>query len=355
MGIAKNGYYTTKDINKYTDTRYKIIYGERSPGKSYAVKKECLERAWETGNPTLCLIRRMREDIKTDLVEAYFSDSPIEKITKGEFTCITCFRGGLYWSNIDGEGKIQRGHKCGQIFSLTQDERYKSTEYPYAEHIIFEEFVTKNNYLRDEVFRLMSLVSTIFRERTGTVYMIANTISRVCPYFYEWGLQNIQKQEVGTIDVYTHWIDSENCVKIAVERVESRNKVTGMFFGRHQKAIEGGAWETKDYPHLWEDYKKYNRLFSFTLIHNDFKFTVDLLIINAIMTLYVYPAKNLQKYIITDSYMYGNNVRKNLNKKRKIDVVMQNLFAQGKVCYSDNLTGEDFNNCLNNMVLHPFK
>ncbi len=63
MGLDRKGFYTLKDIKK-EKCQYNIILGERSPGKSYAVKVEALERAYKTGEPTMGILRRFEEDIK---------------------------------------------------------------------------------------------------------------------------------------------------------------------------------------------------------------------------------------------------------------------------------------------------
>ena len=63
MGLDRKGFYTLKDIKK-EKCQYNIILGERSPGKSYAVKVEALERAYKTGEPTMGIVRRFEEDIK---------------------------------------------------------------------------------------------------------------------------------------------------------------------------------------------------------------------------------------------------------------------------------------------------
>ena len=78
--------------------------------------------------------------------------------------------------------------------ALSASTHYKSTQYPFVKNMIFEEFVTDGLYLQNECNLLMQLVSTVFRNRKdGKVFLIGNTISRVCPYFYEWELRGIPK------------------------------------------------------------------------------------------------------------------------------------------------------------------
>ena len=131
------------------------------------------------------------EDVKGSFVDEYFADVPLKKITKNKYNYITGYRGSIHLANIDEEGKIEKGLCVGKVFALSNDERYKSRAYPDMEDLIFEEFTTANFYLKNEVKRLMQLVSTIFRRRKGYVWMIANTISRISPYFTEWSLSNV--------------------------------------------------------------------------------------------------------------------------------------------------------------------
>lgn len=66
---------------------------------------------------------------------------------------------------------------------------------------------------------MMVFYSTIDRKRgTTKLYLVGNTISKVCPYINAWGLDNILKTikqgEIKTKDII---IDNENSIKIAIE------------------------------------------------------------------------------------------------------------------------------------------
>ena len=163
----------------------------------------------------------------------------------------TGYRGSIYLANIDNDGKIEKGLCVGKVFALSNDERYKSRAYPDMEDLIFEEFTTANFYLKNEVKRLMQLVSTIFRRRKGYVWMIANTISRISPYFNEWALSNVYTMQQGQIDLYNLKNDDGSITKIAVEYcANSGDKKSNMFFGKFSKNIDSGSWEVDEYPHL---------------------------------------------------------------------------------------------------------
>lgn len=355
MGLGKDGFYTTAEIKKYK-AQYNVILGERAPGKSYRVKSDNLRKAWKEQKATFILIRRYESDIKTDFMQSYFADNmrhdkcygDVEEITGGEYSNITVFRGKIYFSNVDDKGKAVLGPQCGRTMALNLDERYKSQQFPDVTDIIFEEFVTRDLYLRDECPRLMNLVSTIARGRDITVWLIANTISRVCPYFQEWNLVNIPKMTPGTIDTYT--IDN---TKIAVEFCHSRGGKSKMFFGETAKSIQGGAWETKTVPHLPKEYSEYDVIYEMYVRESGFTFKLELLMDDdAQQLLYVYPyTKRLKDdiNILCADFSPDPAVRPYLRKNIPAECIIAKLFQDNKIVYASNLTGADFKACINNM------
>lgn len=357
MGLDKNGFYTCKDILK-EKALYNIILGERSPGKSFAVKREALEYAWKMQLPTIGLLRRYEEDIKNDAVTEYFGDNnansgtsgDIRKITGGEYDMIISYRSDLYFAVRDAEtGAVVRGLCCGKVYALNSDERYKSRQFPYMHDLIFEEFVTQKLYLRNECTRLQNFVSTLFRKREGRVWMIANSISRVCPYFYEWGLSKIPYMDPGQIDRYI--IDD---TLIAVEFAPSAPKKSRMFFGKSAKSIQGGEWETDNYPSLPDDYENYDIVYEMYLRSSFFEhvFLIQLLVDeDGDQLVYIQPV--LKKIIpelpiLSDEFSVSRNVHRYLRREHKAENKIARLFSDKKVCYSSNLTGADFTGVIRN-------
>lgn len=356
MALDKKGYYSLKDILK-EKCQYCIILGERAPGKSYAVKREALEYAFKSGEASVGLVRRFEDDIKNAAMTEYFDDNnenkgapgDIKKITGGLYTHVACIRGELWFSNKDEEsGRYIPGQKCGRVFALNIDLRYKSRQFPEIHDIIFEEFVTDQYYLRNEPRRFQQLVSTILRKREGRVFMIANTISRVCPYFQEWSLKGIPKMKQGQIDRYR--IDDTD---IAVEMCPSRALKSKMFFGMASKAIQGGQWETDNYPDLPKRYKDYDLLYSVYVEAAGFLFKLDLLIDDdAERVVFCYPyTKQVKEHIpvITDRFSADPNVRPYLLRRIPAERAIAELISLKKICYSSNLTGSDFTAALRGM------
>lgn len=367
MDVLMSKYYSSKRIRE-RNADYNILIGERANGKSYDTKYNALKEAYAKKKVSFALIKRLAEDLKKGFIEDYFADMPVEKITKNEYNYITGWSDNIYFANIDDNGKVVRGIQIGKAISLSNDERYKSRAYPDMDTIIFEEFVTSNLYLRDEVRRLMSLVSTIFRRRKGCkVWMIANTVSRVCPYFQEWSLVNIPKMAQGQIDEYTYHETlrdgSTTDTKIAVEYCENSDvSASGMFFGKFAKHIDGGQWETDEYPHLpWES-SEYETIYTLSIASGLFAFMVNLIIKNDSpeQLVYIYPCRQRQdksyrlaKRVIQDDFSTDMNITngiKNIYPEQRI----KELYKLGKVVFSTNLCGADFNTTIKNMKKHPF-
>lgn len=366
MGLDKKGYYTLNDILEYHN-RFNIIYGQRAPGKSYAVKKRAIEYAWETGKISLAYIRRYKEDITSELVSKYFDDKGsniIKDVTKiYDHACY--FRGYIYFAkwetNENGELKEIRGNRFGERFALNLCQRYKSTGHPELKHFIFEEFVSEDNkpYLKNEPTILMNLLSTLTRHDDNIeVYMIGNTISRVCPYFKEWSLTGIKKQKHGTIDIYKYTQTDGTIINISVEYSPPSPHKNKTFFGSAEKSIQGGAWECDEFPKLEKDFNCYEKVYELTYKSNvNFSFTLNLLIDkeSGFPLVYIYPAKHICERILTNSF-YSSNIflTPTLNKNNPAEVIIHNCFYDNKIFYSDNLTGQDFNDCLKSEIRYPF-
>ena len=348
MGIDKQGYYTLKDINA-KNCIWNIIYGDRAKGKSFAVKREALEWAWHTRKATIGYIRRYRDDITSELVSKYFMDRDInvvELVTKGEYDMIDCYRGYLWWARRQ-DGKIVRGDPCGEAFALNLCTRYKSTGHPYLKHFIVEEVLADKGYIAEEPKVLQNLISTLARFDEGIkVYMIGNLISRICPYFSAWDLRGVRKQKPGTIDIYHLPQEDGSTVDLAVERVPAvKEKKSKLFFGQAEKSIQGGEWETHEYPKLEDDYEAYSKVYNICYAASSgFNFNLQLLAHKqkGYLVVYVYPAKVLTGRILSSTYSSDWFVSPALTQSNPVEVTYHNLILRNKIVFCDNLTGEDF-------------
>lgn len=257
---------------------FNLIYGEKSNGKSYQVKhKEAIEHYLETGMRFI-LLRRWREDISNLWVEQYFNDVDVSKLTNNKYNCITCYRKTLYFSIYNEEdGKTKRYEKIGYVMSLSTEQHMSSASFLDVDMIIFEEFMERGIYIAHEPDRLMIFYSTIDRKRgTTKLYMVGNSISRVCPYINEWGLDEIfRKLKQG--EIATKIIENENNkVKIAIEYCKASGGKT-MAIGNAKNMVDSGSWQTFPQPHLPKSYKEYKILYRFGFQYKSFKFLCEML------------------------------------------------------------------------------
>lgn len=346
-------YYSLKNI-KATNAQYRMLLGEKSNGKSYAVKSELIEDAYRN-NRKFVYMRRYREDLKNVDVNAYFSDAPVKDITRHNFDRVIADRGILYLANYDEEeDKIVKGPDIGRCVYLSGYEHFASQAFVDTYNIVYEEFITQRTYLPNEPAQLQKMVSTILRDRQGSVYLVGNTINRVCPYFTEWQLTHTIRQKPGTIEIYKfHRSDEEGndiVTEVAVERCESSNSTTNMFFGRTAEFIVKGGWEVYDKAKLPEG-EEFTTLYEVLLEQQGFAFVLQLMVgADGGQFVYVYPftyKRNIRR-IITDRFSTSPFITKKFNSKIHAEVLMQELIKNGKVCYSDNLTGSDFEQVLQN-------
>ena len=341
---------------------WNILYGMRANGKSYAVKEHALKQAFNKGVKFVYL-RRWSEDIKTKDVDTYFDDIDVKKITGGKYNGVMAYQGFFYFSYIDEEAeKEARGPQIGRYCSLNQGERYKSQVFNDYDIIIFEEFLTNKIYLgssdNPEPKQLMQFVSTVSRDRDIKVFMIGNTISRVCPYFSEWGLSGVMQQKPGTIDIY-HLRGENGVVDIAVENCEVVETKSKMFFGNSSKQITSGEWEVNDCPKLLKPYAYYDMLYEIDIQYGDFKYIMQLMCDGETggTFVYIYPNTSGRKInrVITNVFHVDPYITNGLNPRIRAEQMIARCFREGSVCYSDNLTGTDFKQILANYDLKGVK
>lgn len=368
----KDKFYNIQGLLE-TNADYMMLLGERSNGKSYQVKYTCLWEAYHEADYLYFLqskkivpkkrcqfayLRRFGDDIKQTPIRDYFDDmrDAIKDITGGEYDCVDAYQGYIYFAKTT-DNKIERGKVIGRPFSLNAAQHYKSRMFPEIGNIALEEVIPDDGvYLPTEIKNLFSIVSTIARRDKVRVFLIGNTMNRVCPYFTEWSLTHVLRQKQGTIDIYNQPTDDEDddgnpiIIKIAVEMCESTGQTNRMFFGQKAKAIVNGVWDSDVHPHLEYDYKDYNEYYELLLIHNDFAFMIKLLRDKEdTILLYVYPYTGDRLKVtrrITKEYDLSPYVTVKLDKVTKYDEIVRNLINNKKVAFSDNLTGTDFYNVI---------
>lgn len=363
----KQKYYRLDKLDKI-EAQYKMLIGERSNGKSYAVKERVLMDAYQNKKQFI-LLRRWLVEIKQNLVELYFADMPVAKITKGEYDGVCVYNANIYFYKMV-DGKKLKSDCIGYVRALSQEQHYTSGSYNAVDTIVFEEFLSRDYYLPSETDKLSNFVSTIARRRTITVYMIGNTINKICPYFTNWNLQHVGQQKQGTIELYhfsTLEIDENGdsvVVTIAVEFCENSGRNSKMFFGRISNMITSGEWLTKEYNRLPGKLIDYVTLYHIIYVYDNMRFNLKLLADDdGRMLWYIYPYTGVLenetgKRIVINKWipdyitlMNSNIVTKGFVNAVKTEIpLLDLLFNGGCVCYSDNSTGTDYNNSIKNLT-----
>lgn len=344
---------------------YNIIFGERSNGKTYAVLEEILTRFWNSGCKSQgAIIRRWGEDFKGKRGQALFAslecnaynENIISKITKGEWTNIRYYSGKWFLSKYDEilAKDVMHDTPIAWAFSIASQEHDKSVSFPYVDTILFDEFLTRNQYLPDEFVSFMNLVSTIVRNRSNVkIYMLGNTVNKFSPYFTEMGLKHIAKMQAGDIDVYTY---GNTDLKVAVQYADIvGKKASNKYFAFDNpklNMITGGVWELAIYPHLPFKFERSDVVFEYFI-----KFDIDILhceIVkkNGCMFTYIHrkttDIKDEDRDIVysTEFRPYPNWRRKITKPIDKLDKKIAMFFIKDKVFYQDNEVGEVVRNYL---------
>lgn len=300
-------------------------------------------------------MRRLREEITSEKIEQYFQDVDVAKLTKGKYNCITLYRKTLYFSIYDNEsGKTKRYEKIGYVVALSTEQNYAGASYLDVEDIIFEEFMSRSTYLPNESNKLMNFYATVDRKRlTVRLWLVGNTISRVCPYINDWGLhQIISSQKQGTIEVkeIEDVVEGNPPIKIALEYCLSTGKTSGTI-GTNAKMINTGAWETHPQPHLSKSYNSYKVLFRFGFQYQSFKFLCEYLQDketkkDAIWFIRPYYKEFSEKIIVFSDIIKVSKFwqRDIYNISIKNDR-LRNLFMtfkENKIFYANDMVGTDF-------------
>lgn len=357
MGNKKEVHYNLDTIDK-EGALFNIIYGERSNGKSYQVKhKKAVQKYVQTGRRFI-LMRRWREEISTEKIEQYFADVDVTGITNGRYNCIVVYRRQLYFANYDfEEGKTQKGEKIGYVVALNTEQNYAGASYLDVDDIIFEEFMARGAYLVGECDKLINFWSTVDRKRyTTRLWMVGNTISRVCPYINEWGLHKlISTQKQGTIETVELPTGTEDengkelTVKLAIEHCKSSGK-SSLAIGKHRDMINKGSWQSDPQPHLPKSLKEYESKFSFLFIYQDFKFACSYLK-DKEEGVYLWFIKPYNGEVNDKTIVFSDQVKTSPYWQRDIygtefpNPTLNNLFKtfrESNIFYATDLCGTDF-------------
>lgn len=246
-------YYDISAISK-CHAIYNMIIGQRSNGKTYAALKMALEHYLKTGEPS-AYIRRLDEQIKPSNLDRLFSPFDIFEMTDQKYNGVRYWQRKFTLVFYDENGKVIKRDKAPFMFacSISTADTTKGQDRGFVKYIIFDEFLTRNFYLQNEYILFQNLLSSLIRDRSGTViYMLANTVNKSSIYFEEFGIHDISKVKQGTIEVYEYGKNSK--LKLALEycsesKIKKEVSKYFAFDNPRLKMITSGAWEIDNYPH----------------------------------------------------------------------------------------------------------
>ena len=359
--MGKSEFYSLKKIDS-KKALYNVIIGQRSNGKTYAVIKRAIENYFKTGARTAYL-RRFKEDLTPRNISELLTPHMdlIEKLSRGKWNSIKYFNREFRFVSRNEKGDIieQDENSIIKCFSLNTWESAKGADNGYFNMIIFDEFLTRGFYLQDEFIIFGNLLSSILRNRDGTIiYMLANTVNKYCPYFAEMGLYNVDKMEQGTIDVYRY---GESGLSVAVEYCASSNatKHINKYFAFNNprlNMVTKGTWEIANYPHCPIKYEKEDIIghcfvyFNDNLIHAEIVSCIDTT--NKSKHLFVFFYNQTKPIEIEDiECMYTDKPDSNIlhchninDRPTKLHELFIKLLTQHNDYYNTNETGEIIRN-----------
>ena len=349
-------YYSFTKIDKQKAT-YNLIIGQRSNGKTFGMCRKILQEYFATGTPS-AYIRRMDEMIKMSNIQGLFDPhlEYIEEATEHKYNRVVYKMHAFYLARYDVDDKgaykktAQDINPFCRTFAVSTAETTKGTDPGAMAYVVFDEFITRQFYLANEFVKFQNLLSSIIRDRPNVkIYMLANTVSKHCPYFRDMGLYRIQDQEQGTIDVYTV---GKTGTKIAVEYCspsKATQKISKYFaFDNPQlDMITKGSWEIALYRHAPDHLSKHPIILSFFVVYDGKTVQGDIHIYNNHPIIHWHPRQKDIKdpdntIIYSEDQSDGNplhqmDIRVAPTKAQKL---IFDLCRARKTFFSDNETGE---------------
>lgn len=358
-------YYTLEPILK-EEAHYNIIIGERSNGKTYSVLQKIVNDYAEHGHQA-ALLRRMQEDFigkrGAGLFEPLIDNGEIEVATAGEWTSVYYYASRWFLCKYveDNKGNVERVTDTQPFmfgFALSQMEHEKGTGYPNVKTVVFDEFITRMAYLRDEFVLFMNTLSTIIRSRDDvTIFMLGNTVNKYCPYFDEMGLRHVKDMKQGEIDVYQLKHSSGKVLKVAVEYCKpfEKGKKSDFYFAFDNQKLEmitTGVWEIDIYPHCPYRYKPKNILFTYFIEFDRELLQCEVVQVDDVCFTFIHRKTTPLKHpdtdlVFTTRYDARPNYRRKLTRPHlPLERKIAEFYATDKIFYQDNEVGEIVRNYL---------
>ena len=172
--MDKTLYYNPNKMLSYNRI-LSFVNGARGIGKSYSLKKYCINRFLKHGEQFI-YVRRYKQELKK--ITSYFDD------VAHEFPDVHF--------KVKGRQFFINDKLAGWAIPLSAWQSEKSNAYPNVTTILFDEFLRekdKSGYLPNEVEALLNLMDTVFRGReNGRCICLSNSTTITNPYYIYFGL-----------------------------------------------------------------------------------------------------------------------------------------------------------------------
>ena len=354
-------YYSSKEIRKLK-ALYNLVIGTRSNGKTYDWCDDII-KYYLKNKVASAYIRRLDTMIDNANIGSLFDPhlETIKELSEGKWNSIVYRSHAFYLARYEdtktgGRVKTAQDSKpfC-RTYAINTAETTKGADRGEVYSVCFDEFITRTFYLTNEFILFQNLLSSIIRNRPGvTIWMIANTVNKSCPYFREMGISHIRDMKPGQIDVYQLGRTDQ---KIAVEYCEYTGAPAAVaeyfaFDNPELRMITAGSWEIASYRHPPKQLGRCRIVFSFWIEFEGQTLQGDCHMFDGFPILAVHPCSGVKpeerrrKIIYTETVQDGNPLhqRSLRAKATRAQELIGRLIAEQKTFFSDNETGEIFAN-----------
>ena len=364
-------FYKVDDLMEL-NTTFAISIGERSRGKTYSSLLWGIKYVVESNyKKQFAYMRRWAEDLQgkrgASLFSALVANGEIEKLTNGKYDGIYYYGYRWYFTKSykakNGEIKKKKSDEpfC-YGFGLNVFEHDKSSSFPNIDYIIFDEFISRIQYIGDEFNLFLNSINTIIRHRDNVrVLMLGNTVNFENPYFHEMGVYyKAKSMKPGETYVFTVG-DTETTIALEFTSNVEGGKASDIYFDfktSSAEMIKSGAWEIGRYPRLKPEFKfkPMDIVFTYFIVVYDEILQCEIILKENQFFTFIHkkttPLKDLDNDII---YSFDEDPRFNwrVNLLKPIDELSKKIaffFKANLVFYQSNEVGE-----LVNIYLTHFK
>lgn len=281
-----NPHYSSERIRKLRAV-FNIVIGKRSNGKTFDWKTDLLNGYALDRRYRGVYIRRKDTEVLPKNIAPLFELPEYDAITGEPVPQISDIFNGEF-NSYEYKNRaftlVLRDEETGEVVkrdtqpfcftcALATWENRKGVDVGEVRSICFDEFMTREPYLRDEFVKFMNVLSSFIRDRdTATIWMLANTVNKYCPYFEEMGLTQVDTMEPGTIQLYRMGAEGQTTIAVEMCASDEGSKKVEKYFAFDNPQLEmitSGSWEIALYPHCPCEMTKEDIVHRFYILFNN--------------------------------------------------------------------------------------